>query len=157
MKHDEFRCSVEFREDETRQSPGRLVGTLMTYNASARNRREVFEPGALTWPAEGIILRRQHVRAAPIMRAVPEVRGLDVVIDAPLPDTQAGRDAAQEIRDGLFTGLSVEFEAIQQTYRGGVRHIRQAKLSGAGLVDEAEYVGSGVEVRARGERRHLWL
>ena len=72
MKHDEFRCSVEFREDETRQSPGRLVGTLMTYNAAARNRREVFEPGALTWPAEGIILRRQHVRAAPIMRAVPE-------------------------------------------------------------------------------------
>ena len=158
MKQDEFRCAVEFREDDTRQSPGRLVGTLLTYGESARNRREVFEAGSLSWPSDGIVLRRQHVRAAPIMRAIPEVRGDKVVIDTPLPDTQAGRDAAIEIRDGLFTGLSVEFQAIQQTYRGGVRHIRQAKLSGAGLVDEAEYVGSAVEVRGRREgRRRVWL
>ena len=154
---DEIRCAVEFREDDTRQSPGRLFGTLLTYGETPKNKRELFEPGALTWPAEGIVLRRQHARAAPIMRAVPELRGAAVVIDQPLPDTQAGRDAAREIQDGLFTGLSIEFQAVAQTYRTGVRRITRAKLSGAGLVDDPEYAGSGVEIRARGVRRRLWL
>ena len=37
----EFRSfAIELREDETRQSPGRLVGTAMTYNEEARDRRE---------------------------------------------------------------------------------------------------------------------
>ena len=154
---DEIRCAVEFREDDTRQSPGRLFGTLLTYGESPKNKRELFEQGALTWPAEGIVLRRQHARAAPIMRAVPELRGASVVIDQPLPDTQAGRDAAREIQDGLFTGLSIEFQAVAQNYRTGVRRITLAKLSGAGLVDDPEYAGSGVEIRARGARRRQWL
>ena len=158
MKHnEEIRCAVEFREDDTRQSPGRLFGTLLTYGEAAKNRRETFERGALEWPTDGIVIRRQHVRAAPIMRAVPELRGDAVVIDQALPDTQAGRDAAREIRGGLFTGLSVEFRAIAQDYRGGMRRIMRAKLSGAGLVDSPEYAGSSVEVRAQRERRRLWL
>ena len=156
-QNEEIRCAVEFREDDTRQSPGRLFGTLLTYGEAAKNRRETFERGALEWPAEGIVIRRQHVRAAPIMRAVPELRGDAVVVDQALPDTQAGRDAAREIRDGLFTGLSVEFRAIAQDYRGGMRRIMRAKLSGAGLVDSPEYAGSSVEVRAQRERRRLWL
>ena len=156
-QHEEIRCALEFREDDTRQSPGRLFGTLLTYGEAATNRRETFARGALEWPDEGIVIRRQHVRAAPIMRAVPERRGEAVVIDQPLPDTQAGRDAAREIRDGLLTGLSVEFRAVAQDYRGGVRRIMRAVLSGAGLVDSPEYAGSRVEVRARGARRRLWL
>ena len=80
------------------------------------------------------------------------------MIDQPLPDTQAGRDAAREIRDGLFTGLSVEFRAVAQAYRGGVRRIMRAVLSGAGLVDSPEYAGSRVEVRGRrAGRRRVWL
>ena len=154
----EIRCAVEFREDESRQSPGRLHGVLLTYGERAKHRPEVFEAGSLEWPADGVVVRRQHARAAPIMRVIPEVRGSQVIIDAPLPETAAGRDAAREIRDGLFTGLSVEFRATLQSYAGGVRRIKRAVLGGAGLVDNPEYRGSSVEVRAAREgRRRLWL
>ena len=154
---DEIRCAVELRADETRQSPGRLSGTLLTYGERATDRAEMFEAGALRWPDNGVVLRRQHQRGAPIMRVVPEVRGNQVVLDVPLPDTAAGRDAAAEIRAGLFSGLSVEFRATAQKYTAGVRRITGALLSGAGLVDEPSYPGSTAEVRQRTARRRLWL
>ena len=90
---DEIRCSIEIRQDETVASPGRITGTLLQYGERASDRAEVFETGALRWPDNGIVLRRQHNRGAPIMRVQPETRGAAVVIDAPLPDTSAGRDA----------------------------------------------------------------
>ena len=154
---DELRCSVELREDVSRTSPGRLVGTLLTYGERAADRPELFEAGSLAWPSNGIVVRRQHQRGEPIMRVIPELRGAQVVLDQPLPDTQAGRDAASEIRGGLFGGLSVEFRATRQHYAGGVRHIAGALLTGAGLVDSPSYPGSTVEVRHRGRRRRLWL
>ena len=95
---DEIRCAIECREDDTRQGPGRLVGTVLTYGQRAKDRAELFEPGALTWPADGVVLNRQHARGAPIMRVIPEVRGEAIVIDQALPDTTAGRDAAAEVR-----------------------------------------------------------
>ncbi len=151
----EIRCAVELRADDL--SPGRLVGTLLTYGERAKDRPEVFEPGALRWPDGGIVLRRQHQRGAPIARIVPEVRGGAVVLDSRLPDTAAGRDAAAEIRGGLLTGLSVEFRAVRQRYTAGVRHVVDAMLTGAGLVDNPSYAGSHVEVRQGGRGRRLWL
>ena len=69
--NDEIRCSVELRADETRQGPGRLVGRIVRYGERALDRAELFEPGSLTWPADGVVLSRQHVRGAPIMRVIP--------------------------------------------------------------------------------------
>ena len=46
----EIRCRLEIRADDTRLSPGRLTGVLMTYGERASYRAEVFEPGSLTWP-----------------------------------------------------------------------------------------------------------
>ena len=133
------------------------MGTLLVYGERASGRDEVFEPGSLEWPANGIVVNRQHNRRAPIMRAIPEVRDGRVVIDQPLPDTAAGRDAAREVRDGLMVGLSVEFRARLQTYTAGVRRIKRAVLSGAGLVHNPKYFGSAVELRDRKRRRRLWL
>ena len=147
--------TVELREDLTRQSPGRLVGTVLTYCEMASDRREIFETGALTWPADGVTLNRQHQRGAPIMRVTPEVRGDAIVIDVPLPDTAAGRDAAAEVRAGLFKGLSVEFRAIKDAYRNGIRYIEAAGLWAVGLVDSPSYAGSVAEVRTK--RRRVWL
>ena len=152
----EIRCKIEVRQDETVAGPGRISGTLLQYGERASDRPEVFEPGALSWPTNGVTLRRQHSRSAPIMRVIPEVRGASVVIDAPLPDTSAGRDAAREIRDGLLPGLSIEFRATAQRYVAGVRRIGAALLNGAGLVDDPSYAGSRVEVRGKRGRR-LWL
>ena len=66
---------------KARRSPGRLVGTVLTYGERASDRAEIFETGALTWPEGGVTLNRQHQRGAPIMRVTPEVRGDAIVID----------------------------------------------------------------------------
>ena len=148
----EIRCKVELREDDTRQSPGRLTGVLLTYGERASDRPELFERGAFDLDAikasGGIVINRQHTRGNPIMRVSPELRGDELVIDQPLPDTQAGRDAAVEIRSGLMRGLSVEFKALRARMVSGVRRIASATLVAGGLVDDPSYSGSTVEVRA---------
>ena len=143
---DEIRCAIEYREDDTRQGPGRLVGTVLTYGQRAKDRAEVFEKDSLSWPADGVVLNRQHARGAPIMRVIPEVRGEAIVIDQVLPDTTAGRDAAAEIRQGLMRGLSVSFQAARQEHRAGVRRIQAAAMTAVGLVDSPSY-DAPVEVR----------
>ena len=154
---DEIRCSIEIRADDSRESPGRITGTLITYGQRASDRPELFEAGSLQWPDTGIILNRQHSRTAPVMRVIPQVVDGAVVIDAALPDTSAGRDTATEIRQGLFTGLSVEFRSISQRFEGGLRKIAKAALSAAAIVDSPSYAGSAVEVRHDQKRRRVWL
>ena len=56
---DELRCALEWREDASRASPGRLVGTLLEYETRAVDREEVFKAGALEWPPDGVILNSQ--------------------------------------------------------------------------------------------------
>ena len=151
---DEIRCKIELRESEGK--PSRLVGVLMPYNTEARDRREVFEVGSLSWPADGVTLRRQHDRQSPIMQVLPVVEGNEVRIDQQLPETQAGREAAIEIRQGLFKGLSVEFRATAQTIVLGVRRISAALLVGAGLVDVPSFSQATVEARAKVEKDMEW-
>ena len=154
---DEIRCAVEVRQDESRQSPGRLIGRILRYGERANDRPELFEAGALTWPADGVVLQRMHARGAPIMRVIPALHEGELVIDQALPDTQAGRDAAAEIRSGLFRGLSVSFQAKRQAFVGGVRRIQSAAMTAIGLVDTPSY-DAPVEVRQRREgRRRVWL
>ena len=155
---DEIRMAIECREDEGRLGPGRLFGVLMAYGERAQDRAEVFESGSLSWPADGVVLNRQHQRASPIARIVPTIEGDKVMINAPLPDTTAGRDAASD----FSSGLSVEFKATAQRIVGGVRRITEAVLSGAAIVDSPSYAGASVEVRSKGGGNRpnegtLWL
>ena len=68
----EVRCAVEIREDESRQSPGRIVGTILETGRVASDRREVFAPGSVQFPANGLRSalprRRRH---APYDRGRP--------------------------------------------------------------------------------------
>ena len=152
----EIRCAIELRADASRESPGRVVGTIVDYETRARDRPERFRQDALTWPADGVVLNRQHDRRAPVMRFIPTVEGRSVRIDAPLPDTTAGRDMAAEIRAGLFRGLSLEFKALRETRQNGVRVIEKARLTAAAVVDDPSYATS-VAVRHReGGDRTPW-
>ena len=144
----EIRCAVEYRADDTRQSPGRLVGELITYGQRAQDRAEMFAEGALSWPQGGIILNFQHNRQAPIIRFTPEVRGKVVSVDVALPDTLLGRDAALMVKNGTMRGLSIEFDTKEERRNAGVREIRRASLLAAGLVDDPSYKTT-VEVRER--------
>ena len=150
---DKLVFEIRQAEDPSRDSPGRLVGTLLTYEERAKDRREVFARGALTWPADGILINEQHNRQAPILRAVPYLDGDAVKIDAPVPNTARGRDAVTNIREGIWTGLSVEFHSRAEGRRGNLREIRSAYLGAAALVDAGSYAGSKVEVRAEGGAR----
>ena len=152
----EIRCSIEWRADESRLSPGRIVGTIIEYETRARDRPERFRQDALTWPDEGVVLNRQHNRQSPVMRFVPVVEGRSVRINAALPDTTAGRDLATEIRAGLFRGLSLEFKALRETRQNRVRVVEKARLLGAAVVDDPSYATS-VAIRHReGGDRTPW-
>ena len=144
----ELRCSIEYREDASRLSPGRLEGTLIEYEIRASDRPERFTTDSLSWPDDGIVLNLSHDRKRPILRFLPEQRGKAIVVDIALPDTQDGRDAATLVRNGTLRGLSVEFQAQDERMADGIREIRSAKLLAAGLVDNPSYAGSRVEVRA---------
>ena len=141
---DEIRCAVEVRQDE---SGNRLIGVLLPFATQASDRPELFENGSLTWPAEGLVLRRQHRRDQPILKFIPIEADNQLRIDAPIPDTIAGRDAAEEIRTKLLTGLSIEFKSIRERFVGGIRRIARATLTGAGLVDSPAYAAATVEAR----------
>ena len=54
------------------------------------------------------------------------------------------------IREGIWTGLSVEFHSRAEGRRGNLREIRSAILGAAALVDAGSYAGSKIEVRAEG-------
>ena len=77
------------------------------------------------------------------------------------PNTQRGRDCAENIRQKVYGGLSVEFGAIEQRRVGGRREIVKAVLGGCGLVDVPSYSSSTVEVRAKTDTQQriarLWL
>ena len=155
-------CEVRFEADSSRESPGRLKGTLIHYERQARDRREIVARGAFHWRDGGIVINDQHRRESAIVRATPYLDGDELKIDEPIPDTQAGRDAALNVRNGVLQGLSVEMQVEAEGRRGALREIRRARLVRAGLVDDPSYRESKVEVRARGpwqldREMLLWL
>ena len=155
-------CEVRFAVDDSRLSPGRLIGTLVAYETRAKDRPEMFMADSLYWPELGIIIDEQHNREAPILRAIPVLEGRELKIDAKIPDTQRGRDAATNVREGVLTGLSVAFRAERVTHSNGIREIRRAYVPRAGLVDSPSYGDSVVEVRGRSvwqldRSAYLWL
>ena len=109
----------------------------------------MFEMNALHWDPSGILIREQHNRQAPIIRAFPYLEGRELRINAPLLNTTRGRDVAEAMKgpNPLFSGLSVEFQAEKESRRNGVRVITSALLGGAGLVDSPSYRDSVVEIR----------
>ena len=59
----------------------------------------------------GSCLNEMHDRKQAIKRFSPYVEGAELRVDFPLPPTQRGRDAAYMVRDGTYTGLSMEVAA----------------------------------------------
>ena len=122
----------------------------------------MFLEGALRWPEAGFNINEQHDRRQNVARAIPYLDGKAIKIDAKVPDTQRGRDALTNIREGVYTGLSIEFYAEQEEYRQSLRIIKRGILGAAALVDRASYGGSVVEVRERlaipaNRSAYLWL
>ena len=172
MDYERLTVEVEYRADDSNDSPGVLTATLMAYGQRGRRRAEVFEENSLHWPEDGIIIRELHppkdaqgrpiISTPPILRTVPFVENRELKISAPLPNSTRGRDLAEVMKGPrpLYSGMSIEFEPERESRRGGLRVISRAFLEGAALVFKGEYADSIVEVRAELERRpeiFLWL
>ena len=156
MTVDRFLVPVECREANY-DGPGRIVGTILETGRVASDRREVFAPGAAIFPSTGIELFRGH-RGESVMHFQPVISGSEIRIDAPLPDSELGRQVATEVRSGARAGLSVEFVSLDEARVQGVRELRSALIQATALVPLGSYSQARAEVRSRaGRRRRPWL
>ena len=149
----EVRCRIELRAAV--DSPGRIVGTLLELGRVASDRREVFTPGSVAWPANGVRLLAEH-RGRQIMRFQPSIEGAEIRINEKLPDSALARELAAEIRAGSKSGLSIEFVSTNEAVVAGVREVRAALVDAAAVVATPAYDQARVEVRQRQGRR-FWL
>lgn len=148
-KRERITARVECRASDT--GP-KLHGVILTEGrAAAGGRAEVFAPGSVMWPAEGIELRTVHL--GPVeARAVP-VRGAggEIAVEA------AATPALFRAVHGGARGMSVEFHALEErTTAAGVREVLRALVTGAIVTDRPEYDTTRAEVRERPEVR-VWL
>ena len=144
-----LRCAVEVRE--TDDGP-RLIGTIVQEGRAAENSRaELFTPGSIAWPEDGIAIKTRHYGPTEV-RAVP-VRQQDGSINVEVRATPAMVEAVQSGRDGL----SVEFVSLREhRTSAGVREIRRALIDGAALTDKPEYAQGVAELREK-RSRQIWL
>ena len=126
-----------------------LRGVILTEGrAASGGRAELFTPGAVRWPADGIAIRLVHLGPAET-RAVP-TRGPGGEIRI---STRATPSIFRAVSDGARY-MSVEFHALdERTTPAGVREIRSALVTGAIVTDDPEYDSTAAELRQRGRRK----
>ena len=152
----EIRCELALEEREG--GSGRIRGTILPIGRIAGDRREVFTPGSVSWPAAGVRLLAEH-RGRQVMRFTPIERAGNLEIDEQLPDSDLGREVAGEIRSGKRSGLSVEFHATEDRMVQGVREISGALVNGAAVTASPAYRQARAEVRESIKHRLVltWL
>ena len=156
MTTETITAQVELRaiRDSGASSPGRIVGTLIQYGRVASDRREVFIPDSVVTPSNGVKLLLSHL-GKQVMRFTPKVEGSSLTIDAELPDSAEGREAAAMLTSGRGRGLSVEFLTRESAQVAGVREVRSALVDAVAICKEGAYQQARAELR---ERRTLsWL
>ena len=132
---------VEIREQAGREA--QLYGIMLQEGrAASGGRREVFAPGALEWPSEGVGVLTEH-------RGRIETRGHVVrQRDGRLALTARATEGIKRAVDAGKRFMSVEFTALEErTTRGGVREILRAFAPTAALVRSPEYDTTAAEVR----------
>ena len=141
---------VEVRESRPGREPT-LRGVMLQEGRAASERREVFAPGAVEWPSNGVAILTEHRGAVETRAQV--VRGRDGRLSV------IGR-ATEAIQKAIEAGrrfLSVEFRSLQErTTKGGIREITRAYVDAAALVASPEYTQTSAEVRSQ-RRRRIWL
>ncbi len=150
MKTSKSFAKVEIRQ---RDKGPRLHGVLVQEGrAASGGRAELFAPGSVLWPDEGVSILIGHggrvaTTAHPARHPSGEIRIAVPANDQIVEAVQSGRD-----------GLSVEFVALRENRTaGGVREIERAFVDGAALVSEPEYGQARAELRAAKKGIQIWL
>ena len=147
---DSLTVAVECRASESGPTLHGII--VQEGRAATGGRAEVFSPGSILWPAEGIIIRDRHY-GSEVARAIPtrEPNG-EIRVSAP-----ASPEVFALVQQQGRRYMSVEMHALAQTRTaGGVREISKALVSAAALTDSPEYKMATAEVRDKARRR-IWL
>lgn len=146
MKHS---FEIEVRDSE---SGPELRATMLTEGrAASGGRAEVFAPGSVQWPSEGVEIAPSHalpteVRAQPVRQR-----------DGRLTLRTRATDALRAAVESGSRFCSVEFFAIEErTTAAGVREILSAIVTRAALTPRPEYDTTAAELRENQGRR-VWL
>ena len=115
-------CTLELRETDSGPT---LHGVILTEGRAARGdrRAELFAPGAVIWPPDGIELRTVHLGRTEAT-AVPVRQGSEIHVSTP-----ATPALAAAVRAGKDQ-MSCEFHALAETRTAsGVREIERAVIT----------------------------
>ena len=146
MKHS---FEIEIRQAEGREPE--LHGTMLTEGRAARERLEIFAPGSVQWPSEGVEIAPSH--ALPSEAKAHPVRHSDGRLTLRTRATDALRQAVEN--GARF--MSVEFHSLREKRtKGDIREILSALVVRAALVSNPEYDTTAAEVRSKQGRR-VWL
>ena len=145
---EEIIASVELRESSTDDSPGTLAGLILPVGRVAADRKEIFVPGAATFPEGGVRLLLEH-EGREIMEFAPIVVEDGYRIEAVLPNSPEGIEAAELVKSGKRSSLSVEFQTLEEERVSEVREVRRALISAAALVAAGAYAQARAELRSR--------
>ena len=134
---------------EARMAGGDLHGTIISYGEIARDRPEMFLPGAFVSGLDTGALNLQHDREHVIAEQSNGLTFTDTVRSLDLR-AQLRPDSAEArlIRRKALQGLSVEFVALEDRRDNGLRVVSKAHFAGVALVDSGSY-RSNLELRAR--------
>ena len=146
MKHS---FEIEIREAA---EGGELHGVMLTEGrAASGGRAELFTPGSVQWPSEGVEIAPGHELATEA-RAHP-VRQRDGRLTL---RTRATEPLRQAVESGARF-MSVEFHALRERRtKAGVREILSALVVRAALLKVPEYDCTSAEIRNT-RRRRVWL
>lgn len=129
-----------------------LYGTIIQEGrAASAGRAELFAPGALVWPSDGIAIRTEHHGPA-AARAVP-TRQPNGEIRISARATDAIRRAV-DVEGRRFMSVEFRCESDRRT-PAGVREILRALVTAAALTARPEYTQTAAEVRTQAARRYF--
>ena len=139
MRPDILTIPVEVRASEDGPM---LRGVILTEGrAASGGRAELFAPGSVVWPSDGIGILTEH-------RATGEIR-----VEARATDAIR---RAVDVAGRRY--MSVEFHAQEErTTAGGVREVLRAMVDAAALVCSPEYDVTSAEIRRSRGPRLWWL
>ena len=136
---------------EIRREADALHGVIIQEGrAASGSRSELFTPGAILWPAEGVEILLEH-RGKVAATVIPQrAANGEIRFSTPLsPDILAAWEAGKR-------HLSIEFVALaERRVKAGIREISKALVRAAALVSAPEYDAAVAEIRDQ-KRRRRW-
>ena len=144
---------VEIRSD---QRGPRLHGVMLTEGRAGDRLAEVFAPGSVMWPSDGVRISVEHDGFTEVVGHPFRTSDGEIRISAPAtPALEAAVQSGKQF-------MSVSFHALQdRTTESGIREITRAIVPRAALTDHPVYQTTKAEIRSTHDRteykRRLWL